>query len=426
MFPLRWIAVLLACALACQAHAQAVAARIDSAPLYRFTLDAMVRGAPPQQNSPAAVLDTLVAERLLAASLRKRYSAAQLYPGAGVGFAPDVALDDRLAGALRDMYAKELDAALRALPGAILDTYPVDAAQLERLFGAPGKLRLDYTLDAAQTALAGQVPLMRYVLGQAAPVTLSMHDVLRRQNVQGRMEFFSRNLDFMRQQARAVVAGRFVLDWARRRFGAGPLADLRQALADQDDVRAAMALYGIGGSAEAESPVQAALVREVTEAEIKAWYAAHKEQFRTVERVRARHIRVPDEATASQVLAAAAKGEDFSQLARRYSRAADAGGGGNLGWVVQTTDPDWLSALALMQPEGKVSSPFREAVGAGETASWEILLVDRRIEGYHRAGSETVRYLARKAIAQARARSQFAATRKQALDAAVIELGAAP
>ena len=426
MSPLRWIATLLACALACQAHAQAVAARINGEPLYRFTLDTMARGAPPPQNSPAAVLDTLVADRLLAAALRKRYSAAQLYPGAAVGFAPDVALDQQLVGALRSMHAKEIDAALRALPRAILDSWTVEPAQLERLFGTPGKLRLDYTLDAAQMALARQVPLTRYAIGQAAPVTLSMYDVLRRQNVQGRMEFFSRNQDFMQQQARATVAGRFVLDWASRRFGARPLADLRQALADQDDVRAAMALYGIGGSAEAESPLQAALVRQVTEAEVAAWYKAHREQFRTVERVRARHIRVPDEALANQVVAAAAKGDDFSRLARRYSSAADASGGGNLGWVVQTADPDWLAALALLQPEGKVSSPFRDPVGAGEAASWEILLVDQRIEGYHRAGSETVRYLARKAIAQARARSQFAATRKQALDAAVIELGAAP
>jgi hypothetical protein len=423
MLTITSIAALLACAVLSTAQAQPVAARINGQPLYGFTLDAMLHNAPSQQAkpSPAVVLDVLVANRLLAAWARERFSAVQLYPAAAVGFAPDVALDDKLVGTLRAMHAKELEVALRALPGAILDSYRIEPAQMDQLFGTPGKLRLDYTLDATQTALAKQVRLMRYTIGKAAPATLSMHDVLRRQNVQGRMEFFNRNVDFMQQQARASVATRFVLEWAGRRFGAGPLADLRQALAEQDEVRAAMTLYGLIEGAETESPVQAALVQQVTQAEVKAWYAAHKEQFKTTARVKARHIRAPSEALAGEVVAAAAQGQDFGQLARRYSTAADAGRGGDLGWVAQTSNPDWLAALVLLQPEGKVSSPFRTAVGADQAASWEILLVEKRIETYHPPGSETVRYLARKAIAQEKARAQFTAAREQLMRSAVIE-----
>lgn len=424
MGPLRWTFAVLACAAICGAQAQ-VAARVNGEPLYRSTLDAMLRSAPAQQGKPdpAKVLDELVAERLLAAWVRTSFSAAQLYPATGVGFARDVALDDKLVGTLRSMHGKEIEAELRAMPGAIVASMKVEPAQLERLFGKPGQLRLAYTTDAGQDALASQIALLRYAFGSAAPVTLSMHDVLRRQNVQGRMEFFSRNTDFMQQQARAMVGSRFVLDWAGRHLGAGALADLRQALADQDDVRAAMALYGLIDGAEATSPVQAALVRQVTAAEVQAWYARHRDQFKTIERVKARHIRVPSEALASEVAAAAAKGQDFSRLARRYSTAADAGRGGDLGWVAQTADPDWLAALVLLQPEGVVSSPFRTAVGAGQDANWEILLVEKRIETWHKADSETVRYLARKAIAQARARAQFAAARAQVLRGAVIETG---
>lgn len=423
MLSIRLITAVLACVVLAGAQAQPVAARVNGQPLYAFTLDAMVHNAPSKQDrpSPAAVLEELVANRLLAAWARNRFSAAQRYPAAAVGFATDVALDDKLVGTLRSMYAKELEA---DLPAAVFERLAVEPAVLDRLFGVAGKLHLDYTLGAEQTALARQVGLTRYAIGKAAPVTLSMHDVLRRQNVQGRMEFFNRNTDFMQQQARACAANRFVLDWAARRFGAAPLADLRQALADQDDVRAAMTLYGIAEGAESESPVQAALVRRVTSADIKAWYARHKEQFKTTARVRARHIRVPSEALANQVVALAAQGKEFGQLARTYSTAADAGRGGNLGWVAQTTNPDWLKSLILLQPEGKVSSPFRTPVGANETAQWEILLVEKRIETYHRAGSETVRYLARKAIAHERARNQFAAARETAMRGAVI--GSAP
>lgn len=423
MQPIRLIVAMLAYAALAGAHAQSVVARVNGQPLYAFTLDAMVYNAPSQQGrpAPAAVQEELVANRLLAAWARKRFSAAQLYPAASVGFATDVALDDKLVGTLRSMYAKELEA---SLPSAVFDRLNVDTAVMDKLFGTPGKLHLDYTLDAGQAALAKQVSLTRYTIGKEAAVTLSMHDVLRRQNVQGRMEFFNRNIEFMQQQARACAASRFVLDWAARRFGTAPLADLRQALADQDDVRAAMILYGIAEGAESESPVQATLVRQVTKADIKAWYAQHKEQFKTTARVRARHIRVPSEALAGDVLAQAAQGKDFAELARRYSTAADARRGGNLGWVAQSAHPDWLSSLVLLQPEGKVSSPFRTPVGAGDAAQWEILLVEKRIETYHRAGSETVRYLARKAIAHERARNQFAAARELALRGAVI--GSAP
>lgn len=423
MHPIRSMAALLACAVLAFAQAQPVATRINGEPLYGFTLDAMVHNAPSKQGrpTPAVVLDELVANRLLAAWARKRFSAAELYPAATVGFATDVALDEKLAGTLRGMYGKEMEA---NLPSTVFEPIKVEPATLDRLFGTPGKLHLDYTLNAGQTALAQQVKLVRYTIGKAAPVMLNMHDVLRRQNVQGRMEFFGRNLDFMQQQARALAATRFVLDWASRRFGAGQLADLRQALADQDDVRAAMALYGIAEGAESESPVQAALVKRVTRAEIRAWYAQHKEQFKTTARVRARHIRVPNEAIAGEVVAAAAQGKDFGQLARQYSTAPDAGRGGSLGWVRQSASPNWLAALVLLQPEGQVSSPFRAPVGAGKAAYWEVLLVEKRIETYHPAGSETVRYLARKAIAHERARNQFAAARDDAVRGAVI--GSAP
>jgi hypothetical protein len=423
MHPIRLIAAVLACAMLASAYAQPVVARVNGQPLYAFTLDAMVYNAPSQQGRPApdAVQEELVSNRLLAAWARKRFSAAQLYPAAAVGFASDVALDDKLVGTLRSMYAKELEA---DLPAAVFDKLTVEPALLERLFGVPGKLHLDYALGPEQTALAKQVSLTRYTIGKAAQVTLSMHDVLRRQNVQGRMEFFNRNVDFMQQQARACAATRFVLDWAARRFGAAPLADLRQALADQDEVRAAMILYGIAEGAESESPVQAALARQVTKSDIKAWYAQHKEQFKTTARVRARHIRVPSEAIASEVMTASVQGKTFSELARSYSTAADAKRGGSLGWVTQSANPDWLTSLVLLQPEGKVSSPFRTPVGAGDAAHWEILLVEKRIETYHRAGSETVRYLARKAIAHDRARSQFAAAREMAMRGAVI--GSAP
>ncbi|QNA89738.1 hypothetical protein G4G28_16920 [Massilia sp. Dwa41.01b] len=369
--PLRALIGLFGCALMLSATAStlrtlddpALAARVNGEAIHAFTFQAMLHASQDSKPrpTPAAVLDELVAERLLASWARKRFTSEELYPATRVGFAREAALDDKLVGLLRSMYPRELEAALHALPGGdlnglVADSPRLDAATLERLFGKPGRMRLDYTLDAGQEALAARVPLLRYTLG-GQPGTLTVLDVLRRQNVQGRMEFFNHNVDFMQQGARTALAGLFVQDWAARRFGAPALADLRRALSDQDDVHAVRALYGLAGHAESESRVQAGLAQGVTRAEIGAYYAANREQFRRTLRVKARHIRVPDEATAAQVVAAASKGQDFAGLARRFSIAPDAQSGGDLGWVHQTGNPDWLSSLVLLQPRGRSRVP---------------------------------------------------------------------
>jgi hypothetical protein len=390
-----------ACAIALvseAATAQVIAARIDGAPLYLSTVAAMRDEMAPEQG-----LDELIAQRVLARWVRARFTAAERAPASTVGFARDVAIDDKLAAMLR-----------RAVPGApaAVKLYAPDAATLASIFGNPGQLRLDFTLRDDQAALASRTPLLRFGGG-----TLSVLDVLRRQNVQGRMAFFSHDLGFMQQQARERADALGVLERAAQRYGALPLADLRQALTDQDEVRTAMVLYGLVDGAEVTSALQAALARHVSQAHIDAYYKTHKQLFARVERVRARHIRLDSEA---QARAIAAMDGDFAALARRHSVALDARRGGDLGWITAGPDPHWLAALALMQPAGKISAPFRAPVAPGQPASWEILLVEQRIQGFHPSGSETVRYLARKAIAHDKARAELAAARAQALRSADI------
>ncbi|NHZ98165.1 peptidylprolyl isomerase [Massilia sp. CCM 8734] len=427
-------ALLLLASILCRAQAAAPddavpAAHINGAPVHALTLRALLHQARDQPGRPSAdaVLAGIVADRLQARWARERFSAAQLYPASTVGFAPGVGVDDRVVGLLRSMYASELEAALRALPGgalagAIEASYPLAPAMLERLFGAPGALRLGYDFTPDQAALAARTPLLRYRLGKTEPVILSVLDVLERQNVQGRMEFFNRKMDFIAHQARLRVAGLFVLDWASRRFGAAAVADLRQALDDQEAVRGALRLYGLADGAEAHSPLQATLARHVTQADVNAFYSAHKDQFRRTDKVRARHIRVASEALAKHIAAEVAAGKDFALLARRHSLAPNAARGGDLGWVMQTAAPGWLAALARQQPAGQVSTPFRAPVGPSAPATWDIVLVAQRIEGFYPPGSETVRYMARKAIAHERARAEFTDARIALVRAAKVDM----
>jgi hypothetical protein len=354
--------------------------------------------------------------------IRARFSAQQLAPGAPVGFERNAALEQQLAGALRHAFREQTGVSLKELDRVILENRVPDSDALEGIFGKPGKLQLGYTVGQEQSALADRIVLVHFQLPEGQPSALSIGDVLRRQNVQGRMEFFNRNISYMLQQARSHVANLLVFDWAVRRFGASQVADLRQALADHDDVRAGMALFGLAEDVEAASLVQATLARQVTQQDIDAYYKAHKDQFRRLERVRARHITVDSEERAAALVAQLRKGASFAALARSHSTAADAASGGDLGWVRADETSSWLASLALQQERGKVSNPLRAPVGPGERASWEIILVEQRQEGHHPAESETVRYQARRAIAHQRARDEFASTRRQAMLATRIEV----
>ena len=407
----------------------ALAARIDGAPVTAFSVDALWRLARVKdtQTARSAVLEQVVANRLVAGAARSRFDEAQLFAGQRVGFAREVALDDQLVSVLRSLYGKELEQALARLPGGSLDGLVSaqprpDAAALDAIFGKPEQLKLEFTLNPEQQARARSVVLLRYALADGVPGAVTLYDVYRRQNVQGRVALYNRQADFLSQQAKLDLAERFVLDWSRRRFGEAAVADLRRALAERGEVQALQQLHGIGADIDSGSPLLRQLASQVSAAQINTYYTQHRGEFARVERVKARHIRLADEQLARQVFDALDKGAEFGATARRYSIASDAGAGGELGWIRHEGKPDWVAQLALAQPEGQISQPFRSPVGPHDAANWEIVQVEQRVQGYQAPDSEAVRYAASNAVARATALAQWTSLRKQALRAAQIDI----
>jgi parvulin-like peptidyl-prolyl isomerase len=127
--------------------------------------------------------------------------------------------------------------------------------------------------------------------------------------------------------------------------------------------------------------------KPVTDADIHEFYVANPDKFRIPEQARARHvlIKLPANADAAQrqaarvriedVLAKARKGEDFAELARRYSEDTSASLGGDLGLFAR----------------GRMVAPFDEAVfslkpgkisGVVETEfGYHVVKVEERIPG---------------------------------------------
>lgn len=405
-----------------------LAARVNGQPIHRLSLEVMAHLAQAQEPgiSRAVVLETLLANRLLAQASRQKFAEFALHEaGSRVAFATDVALNDQLSGHLRNLFQQEIESTIKAMPGANLNSLiseygQLAPAELDQVFGDPGKLLLSYDLSPEQLERAKRVMVLRSKLPGMAQMTL--YDVYRRQNVQGRVEFFQRNIEFMRQQAMTYLASLYVLDWANQRFGAAAVADLRQVFAEQTEVRALMALHGIGADTDAHSELLDQLASRVTQKEVQQYYLTHKEEFKRIDWVQARHIRLADQPRAEQILARAKQGENFAALAREFSTADDAKSGGNLGRIKHQGKLSWLAELAFMQEEGKISSLFRAPVGPHEAAYWEMILLEKIHYGYQDPRSEGVRYLAGRAIAQEKAGVQISQLRSQLLKNAKIEV----
>lgn len=426
-------ALLLALLLLLQSAAAAVAARIDGQALYALSVDAAWQAAlaTDAKARRQSALDTLVANRLLAEAARKRFGEAALSAGQRVAFAREVAFDDQLTSTLRTLHGAQIDSELAQLAGGIDGLIrvqaPPDKASLDAVFGDPDRLRLDTTLGAAQLERARALVLLRYALPHCgAEGALTVADIYQRQNVQGRVAMFARDTSFMLQQAKQRVAALYVQDWARRRFGADAVADLQRTLAEQADVQALMRMHGAGEDAHADSALLDQLARQVTAAQVADYYRRHRAQFTRIERVRGRHIRLADEQTAHAVAAQLAAGASFAELARRHSIAPDAASGGALGWVRHEGSPGWMAQLLFSFPEGQVSPPVRTPAGPDDNAAWEIVLVERRVQGYQLPDSESVRHVASRAIARQTALAQLQALRKDLLRKARVEIARGP
>jgi peptidyl-prolyl cis-trans isomerase C len=84
-----------------------------------------------------------------------------------------------------------------------------------------------------------------------------------------------------------------------------------------------------------------------TDAALRAYYAQHPDDFRTVARVKARHILLQTKAEADEVITALGAGADFATLAAQKSRDPNTkNNGGELGWI----------------PRGLMVKPFEDAV----------------------------------------------------------------
>jgi PPIC-type PPIASE domain len=101
---------------------------------------------------------------------------------------------------------------------------------------------------------------------------------------------------------------------------------------------------------------------EWTEPQLRAYYNAHQAEFRRPEEVRLRQILVADREVAEQAQAALAAGEDFAQVAARFSQEPNAQMGGEQGRLARQDLPvayaDIIFDLAAGEATGIVPADY--------------------------------------------------------------------
>jgi peptidyl-prolyl cis-trans isomerase D len=122
---------------------------------------------------------------------------------------------------------------------------------------------------------------------------------------------------------------------------------------------------------------------QVTEAEIADYYEYNPERFKEQRQVRARHIlfKVPPDASkqteaeikdkALEILKRAQQGEDFSELAKKYSQdTSSASEGGDLGYFRKGQMVEPFEELAFSLEKGELGGPVRTQFG------WHVIKVE--------------------------------------------------
>jgi peptidyl-prolyl cis-trans isomerase C len=101
----------------------------------------------------------------------------------------------------------------------------------------------------------------------------------------------------------------------------------------------------------------------VTDEEVTAYFEANRDQFDRPTQVRARQIVVAEEAEGQNVLALLRQGQDFAEVAAKYSLSPDAQQGGDLGFFGRGEMPPEFDEIVFDLPVHRLSDLVKSEYG---------------------------------------------------------------
>lgn len=388
---------------------------------------------PSRPITPPQAMQRIIDDALLASHARQSLDKDVLNSENEVGFANDVMLEDRATALIRKTYEKELVTKIKALPNGLesLFTFNEDVTEKKLAELMTLKAALMIKANAKQEAAAKKTVIAQVDFSSAQLTSstsqITLWDIYRRQNVQGRLAIHKADIDFLKGQLKQRIGSLVVLAWAEENLKSHDYSAIKQILLNEQQKTRLLENMGLHADVHDDNPALRERAKNISEEKIKQFYNENKDEFEVVERVKARHIRVASQELADQVVAEIKAGLDFSSAIKKYSIAADKNDSipGSLGWLKRSDKKrSWLHAIAFVQQAGKVSAPFRSPQNQGEIV-YEIIFADERIDGHLPYTDPTVRYEASRDIALKELRDEFTALQSKLRNNADIHLNKA-
>jgi len=155
--------------------------------------------------------------------------------------------------------------------------------------------------------------------------------------------------------------------------GRALVAEARKTGADKDPEVQRQVAVAIERATEA-ALLQREVGPQISDAAVRARYDRDMAGKTGVTEVRARHILVPDEATAKTIIADLKKGTDFAALSKQYSKdPGSAQNGGDLGFFKQDQMvPEFAAAAFTLKDNEITATPVKTQFG------WHVIQVTER------------------------------------------------
>ncbi|MFT4764151.1 MAG: hypothetical protein ACI9OH_001245 [Oleispira sp.] len=388
---------------------------------------------PSRPITPPQAMQRIIDDALLAQHARQTLASDLLNSANEVGFANDVMLEDRATALIRKTYEKDLITSIKSLPNGLDSLYRFNnefsADKLAELMTLKAALMIAANPKQEAAAKKTVIASIDFTPANltASSKELTLWDIYRRQNVQGRLAIHKADLNYLKGQVKQRIGSLVVLAWAEANLSTNDYTAIKQILLNEQQKTRLLESMGLHADVHDDNPALREKAKTVSEEKIKQFYQTNKDEFEVVERVKARHIRVASQELADQVVAEINAGLDFSLAIKKYSIAADKNDPipGDLGWLKRSDKKrSWLHAIAFVQQAGKVSAPFRSPQNQGDIV-YEIVFADERVDGHLPYTDPTVHYEASRDIALKELREEFSALQSKLRNSADIHLNKA-
>lgn len=323
---------------------------------------------------------------------------------------------------IKESINKQLNSSLAS---AITSTFDPKDASFTNAIRLKSKLRNELTSN--QVKHAKSLKLVEFSFSKNHKDIISLWDLYSNVNIQGRIAIQNGNLQYINQQVQHTMADKYFIYWAYSLSGIDStiLDNLKLILSDKLAKEQYLQKVGLRMDIHDDNSALKALAKTVTQAEVNEYYQKHKQDFKHIESVQAQHIRLSSQQQADKIYKQLTNGLNFDEAVKTFSIHEDRNHAkpGDLGLItLKTKHSSWLRGISFVQPENRVSRPFRSPRTEKGDPYWEIIRVYKKRIGYLSPDSESVRYQASQEIAKKKAVANFHTYRQKLINEASIAL----